>query len=107
MTEHLPLGGVSPAEVGRTAETARLTITTNVPGWDMLTCLLVSNVVVFLTHDPKRLQCVALIEHEVAAVAVDICKPADEIYSRVDTRSGRLGRIASGRPPHNNKPKCL
>lgn len=42
VTEHLPLGGVSPAEVGRTPKgrtpkAARLTITTNLPGWDMLT----------------------------------------------------------------------
>lgn len=37
MTEHLPLGGVTPAEVGRTPKAARLTMTTNLPAWDALT----------------------------------------------------------------------
>lgn len=37
VTEHLPLRGMSPAEVGKTPKAARLTVTTDLPQWNMLT----------------------------------------------------------------------
>jgi hypothetical protein len=37
VTEHVPLAGVPSAEVGRMPRAARLTMTTDLPGWDPLT----------------------------------------------------------------------
>ena len=37
VTGHLPLRGMSPAEVGKTPGSSRLTVTTDVPQWDTLT----------------------------------------------------------------------
>lgn len=37
VTEHLPLRGMSPVEVGKTPKSARLTVTIDLPQWDMLT----------------------------------------------------------------------
>ena len=37
VTEHLPLRGMSPEEVGKTPGSARLTVTADLPQWDVLT----------------------------------------------------------------------